>query len=218
MKCDGTRAETRFRLSAQRTSPFKSAGGRQFSRILAAEVCASAVVMLDTPCSEVECKTDGYTLHSHVSRSLPLPYVTVCHQISAGLYVSYILLPSKWGPKVGRCDHSTAAGSKEKGVRLGQQTSYIFPTELHPRRRPALNTVITYTYSKTITSLPSLCSCDDDVKTKNRPTYYSSTSIHASELYSIKVKVKLVLEQDKKAQRGRLYLYSFFNLGARWVG
>ena len=26
--------------------------GRQFSRLLAAEVCASAVVMLDTPCSE----------------------------------------------------------------------------------------------------------------------------------------------------------------------
>jgi len=27
--------------------------GRQFSRLLAAEVCATAVVMLDTPCSEV---------------------------------------------------------------------------------------------------------------------------------------------------------------------
>ena len=27
--------------------------GRQFSRLMAAEVCASAVVMLDTPCSEV---------------------------------------------------------------------------------------------------------------------------------------------------------------------
>ena len=53
LKCDGTRAENRFRLSAKRTSPFKSAGGRQFSRLLAAEVCASAVVMLDTPCSEV---------------------------------------------------------------------------------------------------------------------------------------------------------------------
>jgi hypothetical protein len=51
LKCDGTRAETRFRLSAKRTSPFKSARGRQFSLLLAAEVCASAVVMLDTPCS-----------------------------------------------------------------------------------------------------------------------------------------------------------------------
>jgi len=53
LKRNGTRAETRFRLSAKRTSPFKSAGGRQFSRLPAAEVCASAVVMLDTPCSEV---------------------------------------------------------------------------------------------------------------------------------------------------------------------
>ena len=26
LKCDGTRAETRFRLSAKRTSPFKPAG------------------------------------------------------------------------------------------------------------------------------------------------------------------------------------------------
>jgi len=37
----------------KRTSPFKSAGGRQFSRLLTAELCASAEVMLDTPCSEV---------------------------------------------------------------------------------------------------------------------------------------------------------------------
>ena len=35
-------------------SLFKSAGGRQFSQLLAAEVRASAVVILDTPCSEVE--------------------------------------------------------------------------------------------------------------------------------------------------------------------
>jgi hypothetical protein len=53
LKCDGTHAETRFRLSAKRMSPFKSAGGHQFGPLLAAEVCASAVVMLDTPCSEV---------------------------------------------------------------------------------------------------------------------------------------------------------------------
>ena len=68
---DGTCAETRFDLSAKRTSPFKLAEG-QFSLLLADEVCACAVVMLDTPCSEVECKTTGYPLHSHVSPSLPL--------------------------------------------------------------------------------------------------------------------------------------------------
>ena len=53
LKCDGTRAEISFRLSAKRKSQFKSAGVRQFNRLLVAEVCASAVVMLDTPCSEV---------------------------------------------------------------------------------------------------------------------------------------------------------------------
>ena len=42
-----------FVFRAKRTSPFKSAGGRQFSRLLAAELCASAVVMLDTPFCEV---------------------------------------------------------------------------------------------------------------------------------------------------------------------
>jgi len=42
--------------------------------------------MLDTSCSEVECKTTGYTLHSHVSPSLPLPCDTVCHQVSTELY------------------------------------------------------------------------------------------------------------------------------------
>ena len=73
LKCDGTRAETRFRLSAKRTSPFKWAEGRQFSRLLAAEVCASAVVMLDTPCSEVVWSATGYPLHSPVSPSIPPP-------------------------------------------------------------------------------------------------------------------------------------------------
>ena len=62
----------------------------QFCGLLAAEVCASAVVMvvmLDTPCSEVECKTTGYPLHSHVYPSLHLPCVTVCHQVSTELYL-----------------------------------------------------------------------------------------------------------------------------------
>ena len=59
--------------------------GRQFSRLLAAEVCASAVVMLDTPSSDVV-KGTGYPLHSPVSPSLPLPCVTVCHHVSTGIH------------------------------------------------------------------------------------------------------------------------------------
>ena len=52
LKRDGTRAETRFRLSAKRTGSFKWTGA-SFQSTTAAEVCASAVVMLDAPCSEV---------------------------------------------------------------------------------------------------------------------------------------------------------------------
>ena len=52
-KCDGTRAETRFRLSAKRTSPFTSTGGVSSVDYLQLRCAPSAVVMLDTPCSEV---------------------------------------------------------------------------------------------------------------------------------------------------------------------
>ena len=52
LKCDGTGAETRFLLSAKRRGLFKSARASVQSPT-AAEVCASAVVMLDTTCSEV---------------------------------------------------------------------------------------------------------------------------------------------------------------------
>ena len=69
---EGTRAETRIGLSAKRTSPFESAGG-QFSRLLAVKECGSAG------------KTTRYPLHSHLSPSLPLPCVTVCHQIPRAL-------------------------------------------------------------------------------------------------------------------------------------
>jgi hypothetical protein len=44
--------------------------GRQFSRLLAAEVCASAVVMLDTPCFEVVWRV----LATHSIRQFPLHF------------------------------------------------------------------------------------------------------------------------------------------------
>jgi hypothetical protein len=44
--------------------------GRQFSRLLAAEVCALAVVMLDTPCSEVVWRV----LATHSIRQIPLHF------------------------------------------------------------------------------------------------------------------------------------------------
>ena len=44
--------------------------GRQFSRLLAAKVCASAVVMLDTPCSEIVWRI----LATHSIRRFPLHF------------------------------------------------------------------------------------------------------------------------------------------------
>ena len=44
--------------------------GRQFSRLLAAEVCAPALVMLDTPCSEVVWRV----LATHSIRQFPLHF------------------------------------------------------------------------------------------------------------------------------------------------
>jgi len=70
LKCDGTRAETRYHLSAKRTSWFKNQRGHQFSWLLAAEVCASVVVMLDTPCSKVVWRV----LATHSIHQFPLHF------------------------------------------------------------------------------------------------------------------------------------------------
>ena len=85
LKCDGTRAETRFRLSAKRTSPFKSAGvsvqsttGNRGVRISGSNAGYTMI--------RGSAKGTGYPLHSPVSSSLPLPCVTVFHHISTGLY------------------------------------------------------------------------------------------------------------------------------------
>jgi len=63
---------------------------RQFNRLLAAEVCASALVGSNAGYTMFRGseKSTGYPLHSPVSPSLPLPCVTVCHHhISTGLYL-----------------------------------------------------------------------------------------------------------------------------------
>ena len=84
MKCDGTRAETRFRLSAKRTSTFKSAGASVPSNTGSRGVrnsCSNAGYTM----FRISVKSTGYQLHSPVSPSLPLPCVTVCHHVSTGL-------------------------------------------------------------------------------------------------------------------------------------
>jgi len=85
LKCDGTRAETRFRLSVKRTSPFKSAGASVQS------TAGSRGVRIgdnNAGCIKFRgsVKRTGYRLHSPVSPLLPLTCATVCHHISIGLY------------------------------------------------------------------------------------------------------------------------------------
>jgi len=87
-KRDGTRAETRFGLSAKRTSPFKSAAVSVQSTAGSRGVRISGQ-QLYRPCSDVQCKAAGYPVHSHLSPSLPLPCVTVCHQVPNALYNCY---------------------------------------------------------------------------------------------------------------------------------
>ena len=97
MKCDGTRVETRFRFSAKRTSPFKSAGASVQSTTGSRGVRIGGSNAGYT-IFRGSVKSNGYPLHSPVSPSFPLPCVTVCHHILTGLYL-------KKGEE--REDHST---------------------------------------------------------------------------------------------------------------
>jgi hypothetical protein len=87
LKCDGTRVETRFHLSAKRTIPFKSAGASVQSNTGSRGVRISGSNAGYTV-FRGSVKSTGHPLHSPVSPSLPLPCVTVCHQVSTGLYYS----------------------------------------------------------------------------------------------------------------------------------
>ena len=85
LKYDGTRAETRFRLSAKRTSPFKPSGASVQSTTGSRGVRISGSNAGYTM-FRGSVKSTGYPLHSPVSPSLLFPRVTVCHHVSTGLY------------------------------------------------------------------------------------------------------------------------------------
>jgi hypothetical protein len=90
LKCDRTRTEARFLLSAKRTSPFKSAGASvqwtAGSRGVRISGSNAGYTMF-----RGSVKSTGYPLHSPVSTSLPFLCVTVCHHISVGVYLISIL-------------------------------------------------------------------------------------------------------------------------------
>jgi hypothetical protein len=90
LKCDGTRAETRFRLSAKRTSLFKSAEVTVQSTTGSRGVCIWGNNIGYTK-FRGNMKGTGYPLYLPVSSSLLRPCVTVCHHVSTGLYLSATL-------------------------------------------------------------------------------------------------------------------------------
>ena len=93
LKRDGTRKETRFHLLPKRTNPFKSAGASVQSTNGSRVVRVSGSNARYTTVRD-SVKSTGYPLNSPVSPSLPLPCVTMCHQVSNALY--HILTNLHW--------------------------------------------------------------------------------------------------------------------------
>ena len=94
MKCDGTRAEARLRLSAKRTSPFKSAGA-SFQSTTGSRGVRISGSNAGYTMFRGNVKGTGYPLHSPIFPSLFLSCVTVCNHVSTGIY----LLSSSCGQK-----------------------------------------------------------------------------------------------------------------------
>jgi len=96
LKCDGTGAETRFRLSPKRKSQFNlSRGGRGGVSIQSTTGSRGVHISLSNAGYNIfrgSVKSTGYPIHSPVSLSLPSPCVTVCHHISTGIYLTGLVL------------------------------------------------------------------------------------------------------------------------------
>ena len=109
LKCDGTRAETRFRLSAKRTSPFKyaeaSVPSTTGSRGVRISGSNAGYTMF-----RGSVKSTGYPLHLPVSPSLPFPCVTVCYHNSTGLYI--VVMTRTAVPSSSVCGRSTRHSCK----------------------------------------------------------------------------------------------------------
>jgi hypothetical protein len=95
LKCDGTRAETKFRLYAKRTSPFKSAGGGGDSSVdywqASCTHQSAGFVLLVQACVLQSC--DAYWLPTPFS-CFPFTSPFVCHRVP--LHFKCILLQYYW--------------------------------------------------------------------------------------------------------------------------
>ena len=69
-----------------RTSPFKSAAGASVQSTTGSQGVLISGSNAGYTMFRGSVKSTGYTLHSPLSPSLPLPCVTLCHHIATGLY------------------------------------------------------------------------------------------------------------------------------------
>ena len=114
LKCDGKRAETRFRLSAKRTSPFKSAvasvQSTTGSRGVRIGGSNAGYTMF-----RGSVKSTGYPIHSPVSPSLSLPCAIAFQLDSTTMTTGVSLEDSR---HLGCCSNQRTTPSTTHAVRL----------------------------------------------------------------------------------------------------
>ena len=125
LKCDDTRAETRFRLSAKSTGPFKSAGtsvqSNAGSRVVRFSGSNAGYTMF-----RGSVKSTGYPLHSPVSPSLPLPCVTMCHHLSPGLHTNFCVAKRRLVCTSGHLDFEIIYRGADKSLALPTSRCILF--------------------------------------------------------------------------------------------
>ena len=94
MKYNGTRAETRFRLSAKRTSPFKSTGA-SFQSTAGSWCVRISGSNAGYTKFRGSVKSTGHLLHSPVSPSFPFPCVVTRFQLDSTTMTNF-LTSWKW--------------------------------------------------------------------------------------------------------------------------
>jgi len=96
--------------------------GCQFSSTTGSRGVRISGQRLYRPCSDVQCKVAGYPLHSHLSPSLPLPCVTVCHQVPNALYQQQLLMRT---PRLPVVDWTNAPADLNGLVRFAERRNLV---------------------------------------------------------------------------------------------
>jgi hypothetical protein len=124
----------------------------QFSRLLAAEVCATAVVMVDTPCSEVVWRV----LATHSILQFPLQFPSRASPCAITFQLGSIHCAGGWvGPRAGLTDAENVAPHQDSIS--GPPSPWVaIPIELSWPIYWPIETMISYTVGETsVKDLPT---------------------------------------------------------------